>query len=222
MADNHEDGGYHPLFRITGKNLAKKMVAVSSDLGWIEKSGKNAEQGYKYVTEADVLAAVRAAMNKHGVAFYPEAEPLDWYTGQTKSGTTTYGVKLIMRGVFVDTDTGESHEASAIGMGVDTQDKAPYKAMTGAMKYLLSKTFLLPMGDDPEGDKPSEGHATPKNDAAFEKIMKAFGGKIVEEAILEVGVKDWNTLVASKQDIKDKVYLKAKELSEKTKETKTK
>lgn len=37
-----------------------------------------------------------------------------------------------------------------IGEGMDTGDKAIYKAITGAQKYVLMKTFLIPTGDDPE------------------------------------------------------------------------
>jgi hypothetical protein len=40
-----------------------------------------------------------------------------------------------------------------IGEGQDAGDKGPYKAMTGAQKYALMKTFMIPTGDDPEADE---------------------------------------------------------------------
>ena len=62
---------------------------------------------------------------------------------------------------FIDGDTGESYIAEGVGQGADSGDKGVYKAITGMMKYILLKTFLVPTGDDPERD-PSEcdgGHA---------------------------------------------------------------
>ena len=39
------------------------------------------------------------------------------------------------------------------GQGLDSGDKAPYKAMTGALKYALLQSFLLATGDDPEEER---------------------------------------------------------------------
>jgi hypothetical protein len=39
------------------------------------------------------------------------------------------------------------------GQGLDVGDKAPYKAMTGALKYALLQSFLLATGDDPEDER---------------------------------------------------------------------
>ena len=39
------------------------------------------------------------------------------------------------------------------GEGADAGDKAPYKAMTGALKYALLQSFLLGTGDDPEDER---------------------------------------------------------------------
>ena len=39
------------------------------------------------------------------------------------------------------------------GEGADPGDKAPYKALTGALKYALLQSFLLATGDDPEDER---------------------------------------------------------------------
>ena len=59
---------------------------------------------------------------------------------------------LHIQGTFTDNESGECLSSSAIGWGADTQDKAPYKAMTGALKYLLRTTFLIPDELDPENE----------------------------------------------------------------------
>jgi hypothetical protein len=50
-------------------------------------------------------------------------------------------------------DSGEEIVAKVAGQGLDSGDKAPYKAMTGALKYALLQSFLLATGDDPEDER---------------------------------------------------------------------
>jgi hypothetical protein len=54
---------------------------------------------------------------------------------------------------FVDARSGEELTVRVAGEGADPGDKAPYKAMTGALKYALLQSFLLSTGDDPEDDR---------------------------------------------------------------------
>src|ERR1700738_5163472 len=54
---------------------------------------------------------------------------------------------------FMDRDTAEEITVKVAGEGLDTGDKAPYKAMTGALKYALLQSFLLATGDDPEDER---------------------------------------------------------------------
>ena len=48
------------------------------------------------------------------------------------------------------------------GEGLDRGDKAGYKAYTGAVKYFLANTFLVPTGDDPETESPGVVEDTKK------------------------------------------------------------
>ena len=54
---------------------------------------------------------------------------------------------------FVDARSGEELSVRVAGEGADAGDKAPYKAMTGALKYALLQSFLLSTGDDPEDER---------------------------------------------------------------------
>jgi hypothetical protein len=54
---------------------------------------------------------------------------------------------------FVDARSGEELTVRVPGEGADPGDKAPYKAMTGALKYALLQSFLLATGDDPEDER---------------------------------------------------------------------
>jgi hypothetical protein len=54
---------------------------------------------------------------------------------------------------FIDGDSDEILSVPSYGEGRDSGDKAPYKALTGALKYALIQTFLIATGDDPEEER---------------------------------------------------------------------
>ncbi len=57
---------------------------------------------------------------------------------------------LVLSYRFYDIATGEYIEGSMEGDGADSGDKGVYKAITGAIKYIMTSTFLIPTNDDPE------------------------------------------------------------------------
>jgi hypothetical protein len=61
-------------------------------------------------------------------------------------------------------DSGEEIVAKVAGQGLDVGDKAPYKAMTGALKYALLQSFLLATGDDPEDERIDARFTAPCSD----------------------------------------------------------
>ena len=66
--------------------------------------------------------------------------------------------RVVMAYTFADVDSGEEIIAKVAGQGLDPGDKAPYKAMTGALKYALLQSFLLATGDDPEDERADSRH----------------------------------------------------------------
>lgn len=141
-------------------NIYQKMSAITKEINTVAKNlqvgeGKNQ---YKAVGEADVLAAVKPIEIKHGVYSYPfDREIVE--SGEMVS-TTKYGdrkslylrVKTIYRFVNVD-EPSEFIDITTYGDGVDSQDKAPGKAMTYGDKYALLKAYKIQTGDDPDQDE---------------------------------------------------------------------
>ncbi len=132
-------------------SLFKKLAEVMGEVGYVEKRGWNDFQKYKYVTEADLIEAVRGKLTERGVLLLPKASSI------TENGQL---VHVHMQFLFVDSETGERFETAWIGSGSDKGDKALYKAYTGAVKYFLMKTFLIPTGDDPEADTETDRAAS--------------------------------------------------------------
>jgi len=132
------------------KSLATKLAKIYEAVGYVQKTGTNAAQGYKYVQAAEVAATVREQLSKLNVIMTPTN--IDVVSeGQTPSGKQVL-LTLRFTWTLTDGDTGETITWQSVGTGSDATDKAAYKAATGALKYALLTGFLIPTGDDPEND----------------------------------------------------------------------
>jgi len=145
------------------KAVAEKILKVMMAIDYLKKDG-NVQYGstrYSYLSEEKVTSCIREAMRDAGLVIVPVGmEVISEKDIQVKSGTS---VKTLIKVnyLFVDTDTGESIQASALGEGMDVGDKGIYKAMTGAYKYVQRETFMIPTGDDP--DKTSSDELAERN-----------------------------------------------------------
>lgn len=133
------------------------MSAITSEISTVAKnlSVDAGKSSYKAVGEADVLAAVKPIEAKYGVYSFPYKREIV-ESGEMVS-TTKYGDRkqLFMRVAtvyrFVNIDQPDQYiDITTYGDGVDTQDKAPGKAMTYGDKYALLKAYKIQTGDDPD------------------------------------------------------------------------
>ena len=145
-------------------NIYEKMAKITLE---IETVGKNLEvelpggRGYKAVGEPDVLRAVKPVEEKYGVYSYPverqiveSGEIVNTYKDKEKKSLF---VRIETRYRFVNVETPDEYiEIVTYGDGVDSQDKAPGKAMTYADKYALLKAYKIQTGDDPDADGSGE------------------------------------------------------------------
>lgn len=136
------------------KSIHSKLSAILKAVGYIEKTGTNASQGYKYVQAAAVADKIRNEFAERGLTMIPENIEV------TESGLTPSGkqalITLRITWKISDSESGESVTFQSVGSGSDSTDKAVYKAMTGALKYALLLGFLIPTGDDPENEKTAD------------------------------------------------------------------
>lgn len=145
-------------------NIFQRMLAATSEINRVAKNLKvdiSKSQSYKAVAESDVLEAVKPIEEKYGIYSYPISRKIikdEAYTTTSeydgrKSEKTTFFMRLETVYRFVNTDNPEEHiDITTYGDGVDTQDKAPGKAMTYADKYALLKAYKIQTGDDPDAN----------------------------------------------------------------------
>jgi hypothetical protein len=114
-----------------------------SQVSRVPKNGYNSFHKYNYATESDFTESIRPILLEAGLAFFSNV------LEQEREGEFT---KVKMEFILADVETGEVLKSTYWGEGQDKGDKGLYKAYTGATKYFLMKTFLIPTGDDPEAD----------------------------------------------------------------------
>lgn len=139
-------------------NIYQKLSAITAELQTVAKNlnvttGKG--QGYKAVSERDVIDAVKPLEAKHGVFSYPcnrvvlESQTLESESQYGKKTTFFTRIATTYRFVNVE-DPQDFVETTVFSEGIDPQDKGSGKAMTYADKYALMKCYKISTGDDPD------------------------------------------------------------------------
>jgi hypothetical protein len=137
------------------KPIYKKMLKVMEAITNIEKKGRNNYDHYSYATEADIKAVVRKELIKNKIIFKHEIVR-EKTRGDIVNGKMNVLVRIKVKYAFIDVETGDIESGTYYGHGTDKGDKGLYKAITGSIKYILTSTFLIPTGDDPEDAKDEE------------------------------------------------------------------
>ena len=153
--------------------VAKKISEVMKQVEYLKKDGKVAygSTRYNYLSEEKITSEIRKAMADVGLIIYPaKMEIVSEQEVNTRSGKARV-LNIVAAYHIKDIDSGEFIEIQTLGEGMDSGDKAIYKAMTGAYKYAQRQTFMIPTGDDPDkvssdelndDDAPPEKQATKK------------------------------------------------------------
>ena len=138
-----------------------KLLAVSRAIKEdVKATGRNDFHGYSYLSESDIIEAVRDAMNEQGLVVIPQVDSLADEEVQDRKGNRDAITTVFFTYTFLDAESGESITTKWAGRGDDPSDKGIYKAMTGALKYLLRQTFLIADAkSDPEGDRGTDERA---------------------------------------------------------------
>lgn len=162
------------------ENIYQRMSAITSEISTVAKNLDvcYGASKYKAVGEADILRAVKPIEEAHGVYSYPvEREVIESGTME-KDGKNGKTVQLYLRVKttyrFICTDDPSSYlDIVSYGDGVDTQDKAPGKAMTYSDKYALMKAYKIQTGDDPD-QYASEPQAAVNTQDSMRKNMERY------------------------------------------------
>lgn len=149
-----------PSEPLAPRPIYRKLLAIMQDVAYIKKDKRNEFHRYNYASEAAIKERMHEALVTHGVVFTANVNSVQERTGLGKEGKeslTTISVDY----AFTDSESGDQHLGQFAGTGIDSADKGLYKAITGAIKYIMTTTFMIATGDDPE-----EAGAKEKKEAA--------------------------------------------------------
>ena len=183
-------------------DILTKLHAIMSEVGYIQKDKKNTFHNYNYASEYAIKTAIHEQLVKHKVLFKVDVTNQRIDRGVTAKGEPTILTMADLHYTFYDVESGESIEGTFQGQGDDKLDKGIYKAITGGIKYILTSTFLIPTGDDPEENNPREKEPVGSNEnalAEYKATLKEFskldeykkvGRDLIKDAVKKGVTKD--------------------------------
>lgn len=131
--------------------IAHAMALVRA----VGKWGQNKDQGYAFRSIDHFMTALNPAMAKAGVHVVPKVlQRIVDDSHVTGGGKVLRWVDVEMRFRFYGPD-GSHVDAVTWGEARDSSDKATNKAMTGAFKYAIMQTFMVPTQDLQDADQES-------------------------------------------------------------------
>jgi hypothetical protein len=141
---------------------------------YIQKDKRNEHFGYKFASEQAVKETLHPILVKNKVILQVSVKNVRREVYTSKNGGRGAITDLDVEYAFYDVESGESLTGSFVGTGDDGADKGTYKAITGAIKYILTSTFLIPTGDDPEND--SEAKISIQQKTSVKQPLQPYAG----------------------------------------------
>lgn len=159
-------------------NIHQKLHAVMTEGGMVAKDKRNKHHQYDYASAASYLKTIRPLLIKYRLSVTPNVVR----TGGDANNPELMGIVMSYTFVNIDNPT-DLVQTSIASAGSDKGDKAVFKAMTSAQKYMFAQVFCLETGDDPEADTSVDERAearskAPKAPAAVPAKAGGFGSKI--------------------------------------------
>lgn len=137
------------------------MAAIMAKVEAIGKDRVNEQQRFKFRGIEDVMNALHQHFSEAGVFIMPEVLERDQVERQTKTGNALFYSFVRVRYTFVASD-GSQVSAIGVGEGMDSADKSTNKAMSAALKYVLTQALLIPTEDNKDGDAETPGPVQPR------------------------------------------------------------
>ena len=207
----------------TKKELIYKQIpAIMAEIEAIGKDRENKGQGYKFRGIDDVYNMLHAILAKHKV--FTTSRILEEHSEERP---TKYGGVLIYR-IFkilytFYAEDGSHVETEIMGEGMDSGDKAAYKAMSGAHKYAFIQIFAIPTDEpkDPENDNPELEPKPEAKDKTPKKPALKPDKPGINQAEKESNEKLWKRLADKIREVHKALMITDKELEEKLKKAAT-
>lgn len=152
------------IIKQDAKTLVGKLAEIMLEVDSVDKNGKNTFDNYTYMRAADLMRAVRTAMARRSVLLIADPVELHEHQYQSAQNKPMNFIRVKFKYTFINgDDPADRLELHGYGDASDRSDKAIYKANTGAIKYVIRNTFLVPDEDaDPETETNERANVQPQ------------------------------------------------------------
>lgn len=136
------------------KNIFETIDLIMKEVPAIGKTKQNTKQNYKFRGIDDVMNKLQPIFAKYKLFVVPDVLEQTREERKTSTGgTLLYSICKIKYTFYAE--DGSHVEATVIGEGMDSGDKASNKAMAIAFKYPLFQVFCIPTEElkDPDKEK---------------------------------------------------------------------
>jgi hypothetical protein len=151
-------------------NLYEKLVEIRKNVPYLQKVADGGQ--YKYVSNSQVVSAIRDLLDKHKVFLKTEILDQSIKEFHSAKGTIQFMTSVQMKFTWVNAEEPEEQIVTRWeGQGVDTGEKGIGKAATYAEKYFILKTFNIPTDkDDPDAHQSKVEKAKPPERVTDEQL----------------------------------------------------
>ncbi len=136
------------------RNIFETIDLIMKEVPAIGKTKQNTKQNYKFRGIDDVMNKLQPIFAKYKLFVVPKVlEQTREERKTSMGGTLLYSICKIKYTFYAE--DGSYVEATVIGEGMDSGDKASNKAMAIAFKYALFQVFCIPTEElkDPDKEK---------------------------------------------------------------------
>jgi hypothetical protein len=133
--------------------INQKFLELQAGLGEIGKDRANTFSKYRYLSADALASALRPHFAKNGLIHRVTCLTFEHSISSEPSGRYTQALVNVEL-TITDVETGEALTSTMPGFAQDKNgDKALFKAITGATKYVYFKLLGISSQDDPENDE---------------------------------------------------------------------
>ena len=143
-------------------NLYQKLNKISVEIGTVGKTGKNLQQGYAFMEQAEIMMRARKLLDEYGVTIIPETLDRTLYERDVVRTNGKQGIDshVQVKSKFTLVNSDEPKERIEClwdgGEAIDSGDKATNKAITASQKYFYIKLFNISDKEDADTTRPQD------------------------------------------------------------------
>jgi hypothetical protein len=157
---------------ITSMTITERLIRIMQNIDAITKDRSVSAPGanYKFRGIDDVINTCHPLFAEYGVFVLPEVLEFSETERVTKSGSAIFYTKLKVKYTFVS-EKGDQISAVGIGEGMDSGDKSTNKAMSAALKYILTQMLLIPTEDPKDSENDTFDVVSVERGESLEKLI---------------------------------------------------